>query len=251
MCTLIALHRCVPGAPLVVAANRDEFRERPAAPPALRRTPAGLAVMPLDLRAGGTWLGLNASGLFAAVTNRRGSEPDPGRRSRGLLVIDALDAASAAQARERLETLEPDAYNPFNLFVADRDAAFALTCGESAHLLDLAPGVHVVGNVDPRAASPKTERLAKKVERAASARPEQILDALAAVCREHDGDGDPLQDACVHAGGYGTRSSTLLCLSDDASQSTLRFAAGNPCRSDYADFTPLLRGLTASRGTQL
>ena len=36
MCTLIALHRCVPGAPLVIAANRDEYLDRPAEPPALR-----------------------------------------------------------------------------------------------------------------------------------------------------------------------------------------------------------------------
>ena len=43
MCTLIALHRTVPGASLVVAANRDEFYDRPAEGPALRSTPSGTA----------------------------------------------------------------------------------------------------------------------------------------------------------------------------------------------------------------
>ena len=36
MCTLIALHRCYPDASLVVAANRDEYLDRPAEGPALR-----------------------------------------------------------------------------------------------------------------------------------------------------------------------------------------------------------------------
>ena len=75
MCTLIALHRCVPGLPLVIAANRDEFFERPASGPALRDTATGPIIAPVDRRAGGTWLGLNPAGVFAAVTNRPCPEP--------------------------------------------------------------------------------------------------------------------------------------------------------------------------------
>ncbi|MCE7958558.1 MAG: hypothetical protein DYH06_11570, partial [Acidobacteria bacterium ACB2] len=85
MCTLVALHRCVPGAHLWVAANRDEFLARPAAGPALRDGRAGAIVAPLDLQAGGTWWGLNAQGVFAAVTNRPAPRPDPALRSRGQL----------------------------------------------------------------------------------------------------------------------------------------------------------------------
>src|SRR5258706_7884952 len=113
MCTLIAFHRCFADAPLVVAANRDEFHERPTEGPALREasTPStGAArdmrscarvVAPRDLRAGGSWLGVNASGLFAAITNRRCEEPDPGRRSRGWLVLQALAEPTAARAADR------------------------------------------------------------------------------------------------------------------------------------------------------
>ncbi|MGH0029521.1 MAG: NRDE family protein, partial [Myxococcota bacterium] len=94
MCTLIVLHRCFEAAPLVVAANRDEYLDRPTEGPALRETARGdgRVVAPRDARAGGTWLGLNENGLFAAITNRRCESPDPDRRSRGLIVMDALSA---------------------------------------------------------------------------------------------------------------------------------------------------------------
>ncbi len=71
MCTLIVLHRCIEATALVVAANRDEFFERPAEGPALRHTAHGKVLAPRDAQAGGTWLGLNEHGLFAAITNRR------------------------------------------------------------------------------------------------------------------------------------------------------------------------------------
>jgi len=145
MCTLIAFHRCFADAPLVVAANRDEFLERPTEGPALREASisssrrtgrsgrggasarATRVVAPRDLRAGGSWLGVNASGLFAAITNRRCDSPDPSRRSRGWLVMEALAEPSAERAAERFARLPGDAYNPFNLFVADRESAHVVT----------------------------------------------------------------------------------------------------------------------------
>ncbi len=70
-----------------------------------------------------------------------------------------------------------------------------------------------------------------------------ILEGLAGVCRSHDGGGDAFRDACVHAGGYGTRSSALLILADADDGDVLRFADGPPCATEYEDFTPLLRRL--------
>ena len=90
MCTLIAIHRRVPGSPLVIAANRDEYLDRPSEGPRLRRVGDSWAVTPLDLRAGGSWLGVNARGVFAALTNVRTDAPDPSRKSRGMVVMDVL-----------------------------------------------------------------------------------------------------------------------------------------------------------------
>ena len=261
MCTLIVLHRRIPDAPLVVGANRDEFFERPAEGPALWRTGHGVIVAPRDVRAGGTWLGLNAHGLFAAITNRPTSDPDRTRRSRGLLVTDALGFRSAAQAAERLTELPAEAYNPFNLLVADREEVHVVTYDGKVRWVPQASGVIVIGNADPtQPPTPKLEKLIGRAERAAGSDSSSVLDELAAICRGHDGDGDALQDVCVHAGPYGTRSSTLLRLGgteDDSAGDTqdprtweLRYTDEPPCTSDYRDYTPLLRELVASSSSE-
>ena len=243
MCTLIILHRLVPGAPLVVAANRDEFLDRPSEGPRSRETPIGPVVAPRDLRAGGTWLGLNEKGVFAAVTNLRCTDPDPARRSRGLLVMDALALPSAVESAERLRALPERAYNPFNLVVADSHEAFLLSYREVPRLRAIEPGVHVIGNTDPDdAEAPKVKRILERAKKAAMHPGDSVLSELASLCCEHESPESPLGDTCVHAGAYGTRSSTLLLVSDESGElpSTLSFADGPPCRTEYRDFTSLL-----------
>jgi uncharacterized protein with NRDE domain len=255
MCTLIAFHRCFADAPLVVAANRDEFLERPTEGPALRETSTASAhrpgrpgagasarstrvVAPRDLRAGGTWLGISESGLFAAITNRRCDSPDPQRRSRGWLVIEALAEASAERAADRFAHLPEAAYNPFNLFVADGESAHLVTYAERPQRRDLTAGPHVIGNLHPDESSPKLERLRAQVdELARGAVP--TAEALAEMCCTHVANA-PLESTCVHAGEYGTRSSTLLWI---GAQPALRYAEGPPCAASYRDLTPLLHDL--------
>ncbi len=244
MCTLIVLHRCVPGSPVVVAANRDEFLERPAEPPALRENAGGRFVAPRDCRAGGTWLGVNAAGLFVGITNRPSARPDPSRRSRGHVVVEALAALSAEEAACGALAIPAGAYNPFNLLLADRDRAFAVVYDEGPKLGEVGPGVHVVGNADPDALDvPKIARLFARAESAAAEPADQVLPALAAICRGHEGGSSPREDTCIHAGSYGTRSSALLRLGSGAAGSELWFADGPPCATPYEDFSPLLRTL--------
>jgi hypothetical protein len=247
MCTLVALHRCAPGAHLWVAANRDEFLDRPAEGPALRTGRAGPIVAPLDRRAGGTWWGLNRSGVFAAITNRPSAQRDPTRRSRGLLVLDLLAAASARAAARDAAALGRALYEPFNLFLADAQDAFAVVYDGAPVLLPLAPGVHVVGNADPDATDvPKIRRTLARAEQVAAGPPDAIRAGLAALCRTHGDDPDPRGDTCVHLGGYGTRSSSLLRL--DAAGGRLEHAAGPPCTTAYEDFTFLLAELGRTAG---
>jgi len=247
MCTLVVLHRAIPGVPLLVAANRDEYFARRAEGPALRRTPGGVAVVaPRDARGGGTWLGVNVGGLVAALTNVAGSEADPTRRSRGLLVLEALEAGSAREAAERAGSISVRDYNPWNLFVGDGREAFAVGSGTEPR--QLAPGAHVVGNASLDAPpTPKLARLRERAERLAGHCLPDALAGLEELCRGHEG-GDPLGSACVHTERYGTRSSALIALADREGESSFRFAEGPPCQQEYRVFTPLL--LELARGAR-
>lgn len=247
MCTLVVLHRSIPGSSLVVAANRDEFHDRPAEGPALRATPSGSLVAPRDAVAGGTWFGVNRAGVFAALTNVACSRPDPKLRSRGLLVVDALAAHSAREAAEKLQNLPMGTYNPFNLFVADADHATAFTYEESVRPVEDPGGIWVVGNAPLDGPEPpKLWRLRERLARLAAGPAEDVLPGLAAVCRDHErGERAPLDALCVHTPVYGTRSSFLLRLTAglENPRNVLRYAEGAPCESEYEDFTPLLRDL--------
>ena len=70
MCLLVLAWQVHPRYRLVVAANRDEFHERPAAALAKWPQPPGI-LGGRDLRAGGAWLALDRERRFGVVTNFR------------------------------------------------------------------------------------------------------------------------------------------------------------------------------------
>src|SRR5215813_2095227 len=127
MCTLVILRRPGHCWPVLIGANRDEMIDRPSKPPGRHWADRPELVAGLDVFAGGSWLGVNDWGVAAAVLNRHGSlGPVLGKRSRGELVLEALDHADAAAAAEALAHLDPEAYRTFNLIVADDRDAFWL-----------------------------------------------------------------------------------------------------------------------------
>jgi uncharacterized protein with NRDE domain len=247
MCTLIVLHRCLPGRPLVVAANRDEFFARPAEGPAVRETRSGRILAPRDLEAGGTWVGLSERGVFAGLTNLRpiptaqasvlGGGPGMqgpasiggALRSRGEVVMAALEARSAAEAADSLARLEHGVHNPFQLLVADAESAALLVYRDEPSLFPLEAGIHVVGNVeDERVAralgasleascavesdgksfpgfegieglndteEPRAQKLVRirgQVEKLLTEPSRDLFQGLARICREHVEEGSPL-----------------------------------------------------------
>ena len=127
MCTLVILRRPEDAWPVVIGANRDEMIDRRALPPGRHWPDRPEVVAGLDVEAGGSWLGVNDWGVAAAVLNRHGSlGPASGLRSRGELVLEALDHADAVAAAAALVDLDPAAYRSFNLIVADNRDAFWL-----------------------------------------------------------------------------------------------------------------------------
>ena len=107
----------------------------------------------------------------------------------------------------------------------------------------------MIGNVDPEASlSPKLAELDRAVHRIAEKDCDRPLDALAEVCRTHTDNGNALDGICVHAKGYGTRSSTLLQFGPEEDDRVFRYADGAPCCTEYKDYTPLLHDLRHESG---
>src|SRR5579864_3598645 len=98
MCLLVVAWQMHARYRLVVAANRDEFHARAAAPLAKWPPPADI-IAGRDLRAGGTWLAVDRRRRFGVVTNfRELARPRAGAPSRGELIPRYLAAdASAAE----------------------------------------------------------------------------------------------------------------------------------------------------------
>ena len=92
MCLIVFAWRPGHAQPLIVAANRDEFYARPSLPLA-QWEDAPTVYAGRDQEAGGTWLGVNAEGRFAALTNIRDPHQPPARKSRGELVARFLNGS--------------------------------------------------------------------------------------------------------------------------------------------------------------
>lgn len=239
MCTLTLAWQAFPDAPVVAAANRDERLSRESEPPA-RRDWDPPAIAPLDAEAGGTWIGYNAAGVFAAVTNRWVDADLAGERSRGLLVRDVLGHESAEDGVRAVErAIEAHEYQGFNLVVADERAAVYLEWDGSLRVRNLDPGVHVVVNVGADgeylvpAAHP--ERGEAQAHNASAVRtvlqPEPGEDSRAWLDRAATVISDHEYGVCVHADGYGTRSSSLIRLGTDGW--SYAFADGPPCETAF------------------
>ncbi len=84
--------------PLVIAANRDEFLDRPTSALARWQTPDGHDIISgRDLRAGGAWFGITPTGRIAFLTNVREPGVPAGPRSRGELVVRWLESSCGAR----------------------------------------------------------------------------------------------------------------------------------------------------------
>lgn len=156
MCLILFAHRVHPRFPLVIAANRDEFHERETRPAAWWPDEPILAGR--DLEAGGTWLGVNPKGAFAAVTNYRDpSINEPGSPSRGALPVAALRAGRPGRDFGAWLDRDGHRYNGFNLLFGDgRDIRYGSNRGAPTRVLE--PGLYGLSNHLLESPWPKVER---------------------------------------------------------------------------------------------
>ena len=199
MCLILLAWRSHAAYPLVVAANRDEFYARPAAPAGFwSDRPAVLAGR--DLTAGGTWMGVERGGRFAAVTNYRGAHEPSAAHSRGALVTGFLQDHQTPAAYMESVHSQSSAYSGFNLLVADaRELWWMSNRGGTPRRLE--PGIYGLGNdlLDAPGLEPAKKRFTEAIEPLPALEP--LFSALA--------------PARIASEQYGTRCSTVLLLGAD------------------------------------
>ncbi len=227
MCLIVFAWRPGHAQPLIVAANRDEFYARPSLP--LAQWPDAPHVYAgRDQEAGGTWLGVNADGRFAALTNIRDPHQPPARKSRGELVARFLNGSLPIDeylAEVNGRSIE---YAGFNLLVGTRDELWHYNANDTEPTL-LKAGVYGLSNAGLNTPWPKL----LKARAALSAtlddpQPEALLGIL------NDPQTAPFADLpdtgvglatesllssiFIASPSYGTRASTALIVNADGTR---------------------------------
>ena len=226
MCLLVVAWHVEPGFPLVVGANRDEILDRPATAMTVLVEGPPRILGGRDEQAGGTWLAVNEHGLVVGLTNQPSVDGrDPTKRSRGELPLRLARSETASEAVAEFADVATADYNPAWLLVGDRHDLYLLdmTAGPAPSARPLPAGVHVLENRPLGAPSAKVARVRAELAAATAAGVPLTL-ALPGVLADHAvpdpaayGVDEPgprripeAAAACVHADGYGTRSSTLV-----------------------------------------
>ncbi len=229
MCLIAFSHRQSMHYPLVLIANRDESYQRESAQAQFWTTDPDI-LAGRDLEKGGSWLGINRQGQFAAVTNLRdGLSAKTANRSRGLLVSDFLRSESSCLSY--LEHCQSEAanYGGFNLLLGDEEGIYYLSSRDSC-LRKLDFGVYAVSNAEIDSDWPKVsaarEQLDAIVQKTGAIDHTELLNMLAdrkIAADEQLPDTNigiewerKLSPMFIKTDEYGTRVSTVITIDDSA-----------------------------------
>ncbi len=222
MCLILFSYRQHAEFPFILAANRDEFLDRPATAASFWESHPNL-LAGRDIRAGGTWMGVTRDMRFAAITNYR----DPASMkenapSRGHLVLDYLAGSEAPEAY--LSQLKPasKAFNGYNLLAGNTHELWYYSNVENS-VRQLGPGLYGLSNHLLDTPWPKVKkgksRLQAIIEQA-SFSPEELLDFLSDTTLAPDEQlpqtgvsvewERKLSAICIQTPDYATRVSTVI-----------------------------------------
>jgi uncharacterized protein with NRDE domain len=223
LCLILAAWRVHPDWRLIVAANRDEFHRRPAAPAGFWSDRPGI-LGGRDLEAKGTWMAAGRDGRFAAVTNYRGAREPSAAESRGALVTRFLEGNLPSEKYVTRISAQESRHSGYNLLACDGEELWWTSNRDSAPRR-LEPGYYALGNLllDSEDVLPLKERTREVVEAAPSV---EALFSLTAGARIVNPD-------------YGTRCSTV-CMAGE----TVRYAErsfgpdGAEGETRYFEFLP-------------
>jgi uncharacterized protein with NRDE domain len=216
--------------PVFIAANRDEYHDRPSAPAAPWPGHAQV-VAGLDLQGDGTWLGLGPEGRFALLTNYR----EPGRHiaqapSRGALVRDFLLSATSSADYAAAVHAAGARYNGYNLIVGTPDDVF-YTSNRDEHsgARALGAGTYVLSNHLLDTPWPKADRLRHALDALSLREMKDELELTFEILRDTTQAGDDalpatglpiaqerlLSSPFIISPTYGTRCSSVLAIHAD------------------------------------
>lgn len=224
MCLLVLAWQVHPQYRLVVAANRDEFHERPTA--AMSQWPAPDDIIAgRDLRAGGTWLAVDHRRRFGVVTNFRELQgPAPVAPSRGNLIPGYLRNEAGPESYLRGLKQTANAYSGFNLLLADRDTLWYGSNRAERFARPLPPGIYGLSNEFLDTPWPKLQRVRRQfdplIQRGTEVSTEELFTILADRTQAGVNEELPktlspeweqlLSSPFISNADYGTRCSTLV-----------------------------------------
>jgi uncharacterized protein with NRDE domain len=225
MCLILLSYKMHPDYRLILAANRDEFYNRPTAPLDYWADYPDL-LAGRDLKGNGTWLGVTQSGRIAAITNYR----DPAVHmenapSRGILIRDFLTGNVSPERYLKAVRKMSQAYNGFNLIAGEPSGLYYYS-NRSTRIQQLQSGLYGISNHLIDTAWPKIQRGKDLLQGQMSGREkidiEKIWEILADRSQPPD---DELPDTGVGlqwerilsplfiiSPDYGTRSSSIVLM---------------------------------------
>ncbi len=225
MCLIVFAWRPEHPLALRLAANRDEFYARPSAALGEWKEAPGLFAG-RDLEAGGTWLGITASGRFAALTNIRDPRQPNRTRSRGELSADFLRSDISPQAYLQQVMRSAEQYAGFNLLLGDTTQLWHFNSHEG-EARRLESGVYGLSNASLDTPWPKLVQARRALQTSTEADDETLMAIMADNQQAADhllpdtGVGLAterlLSSVFITSAAYGTRASTALALRQDGS----------------------------------
>jgi hypothetical protein len=247
MCILAIQYQLVPDSPILVAANREEYYDRPSQPPSIQSGKPRI-LCGIDQQAGGTWLGVNQNGMFVACCNRMKLIPPVAPRSRGVLCRELLRCGSARHAVDQaMDEITSGKYDGANYVIADSESAWAVHAGDELNVVELEEGLSIISNNDVNDSRDERVQLAYRLLTLQTLdSPVKFLAVASKVfARAPSPPGRPTM--VLRGKERGTVSSTLISLGKKPRDAIYQFANGAPDLVKYEDYSPMLRDIL-SRG---
>jgi uncharacterized protein with NRDE domain len=225
----------------VVAANREEYFQRPSLPPFVQEGSPRI-LCGLDQRAGGTWLGVNARSLFVAVTNRWGLPLPENPRSRGALCIDLLRCENAEEAMAlAVSELASGRYAGANYVCIDRTAAYFASNADPGTFRELEPGLHLLANGDLNDGTDPRLLLTSSLYSACRGDVATLVERSKTICA-YEAEVDQV-GIILRFEDRGTVSSSIVALTDDPADSLYLHSNGSPDAVPYGDYSAIFRDI--------